>query len=221
MKRLIVLFALLLFFSPSVFSEEAYLWDVPIGSSFSVARSSLESVLGKPLHFEGKGEYTASNLIIKGLPFELIVNEGDDSLFAGLTIRNEKDLPLSPEALANSDLLVFSQYNAILSMLIDKFDAPLYSNWYFGSDYPLFDSPVDENGFDFHTIMLAASERSCAVRLYWDNVYMSLSVHPRYNNETRVILGVSEPFYPQTPYPETFGPYSKEALLLNSGISSF
>ena len=221
MKRVFLVFSLMIFMvccGAAAESAAKYLWDLPLGSHISTVKEVIEPVLGGKLHYKGKHLYTYSPVIIKGLSFDFSLREDEREFLQSIRLNSQTELAFPIESVLSDSPLTFSQVNAILQMLVQKFGQPQSSYWYFGPKYPIFDAPF----FDFDTIISASQKYSNSVELLWNLVHFSICVSPKNSEEgTRVYCIITESATSSSNNVETLGQYSEEVLVMNSGISSF
>lgn len=224
MKRFLILFVLFsVLCSPAsahASVESSYLWDVPIGIPVSDASARFGEIIGKPLKAKKDSGYYLEDTLIVGLSFHFIVGSDDSGNFDRLILRNSSKINAPLSSALSSDPVVFQQYNSLLNMLTEKLGEPVLAYWSFGKDYPVFDAPLLDSSFDFDTIISAQSGIVNSVSVYWDHVCLDIGVSSYETGMTYIGCAISESNAP-VPNVETSGAYSRESLLLNSGITSF
>lgn len=201
-------------------SPGGYLWDVSIGTPMSDAKESFESVFKTRIADDGKGKYTAEDILIKGFYFDFTLSEDDSGCFKALNLISQNDYPFSLSSAFDRSSLSYAQCNAIFEMLVQKFGSPITSYWTFGAKYPLFDIPFSDGSIDFEFILKESAKRNSSIHLLWDHLSLDFGFRDVPSGGFRLTCTIIEKgVLPSTV--ETLGKYSEEALVMNSGITSF
>lgn len=201
-------------------SPGGYLWDVPIGTPFSQAQTTFESAIGQRIKYDGKNMYSSDGVIIKGFPFDFTFKEDESGCFRALTASCRIESDLSLLDVLKYKPLRFDQFNAIYSMLVQKFGNPVSSYWSFGPKYPLFDIPFSDGVIDFSSVVHASVTRNSYCNFVWDHLSIFFGIGSTRSGGSSLSCTINEKGSTANKV-ETLGEYSEESLVMNSGITSF